>query len=322
MKGKKAVIFGITGQDGSYLARLLLDKHYEVYGVTRDLKNLKSENLITLKILDRVTILEIDQSKLLEVSLFLEVHSFDEVYYLSGQSSVGYSFENPIETIDSNVIGILNILEASKKLLRRPKIYNAGSSESYGNLVGFKANEGTPFSPLSPYGIAKATSFWVVRNYREVFGLFACTGVLFNHESPLRPSKFVTQKIVSCVKRIREGSDEILELGELDIYRDWGWAPEYVDAMWRMLQIDVPQDFVVSTGEMNSLESFVSVAFEMVDLDWKKFVKVKGELVRPSELKFSVGDSTSAKLNLNWEAKNKMRDVVRLLLQPNLDMTC
>lgn len=317
MSSKRALIFGISGQDGTYLSRLLLSKNYTVFGVTRSLANIKGKNLWRLGIESAVEMVELDQLNYLSVFNTLSTLLPDEIYCLAGQSSVSYSFQHPIETFESNVMGLFNVLEASRHLKRRPRIYNAGSSECFGDTVGQKANETTSFNPLSPYGVSKASSFWLVKNYRECYSMFVCTGILFNHESPLRSDKFVTQKVISAVNRIRSGSNEVLELGALDVYRDWGWAPEYVEVMWRMLQIDVPQDFVIATGETNSLESFVDVAFGLVNLDWRVHVNINNIYSRPSDIKYSCGDSTLAKRLLNWEAKYKMKDVISFMLSGN-----
>ena len=238
----------------------------------------------------------------------------DEVYYLAGQSSVGLSFEQPAETIQSIALGSLNMLEACRMLDKPPKVYYAGSSECFGDTQGVPANETTPFHPQSPYAVAKASAFWLVDNYREAYRLFVCTGILFNHESPLRPERFVTQKIISTAKRIANGSKEILELGRLDISRDWGWAPEYIEAMWLMLQQEQAEDFVIATGETNTLEAFVAEVFQQLGLDWKNHVKQNPEFMRPTDLLVSVGDASKAKKKLAWQAKNKMKDIVKLML--------
>ena len=239
----------------------------------------------------------------------------DEIYFLAGQSSVGLSFEQPAETIQSIVIGVLNMLEACRMLDKEIHLYHAGSSECFGDTQNQPANEQTPFSPRSPYAVAKASACWLVSNYREAYGLFACTGILFNHESPLRPTRFVTQKIVQAAKRIRNGSAEKLKLGRLDISRDWGWAPEYVDAMWRMLQLEKPEDFVIATGETFPLEDFVSHAFSVQGLNWQEHVIQDRSLFRPSDLLVSRADPSKAKLILNWKAQVTMQQVVEKMIQ-------
>jgi len=315
MTQKIALVCGVSGQDGSYLARFLLGKGYEVWGTSRDDQGSGFENLGKLHIKDQVKTLSMMPEDFRSVLVSLRKSMPDEVYYLAGQSSVGLSFEQPAETIQSIAIGMLNILEACRMLESPVKIYHAGSSECFGDTNGLPANEFTPFKPRSPYAVAKASSFWLVDNYREAYSLYACTGILFNHESPLRPSRFVTQKIISTAKRIAQGSREKLVLGRLDISRDWGWAPEYVEAMWAMLQQNSPEDFVIATGESNTLQSFVAAVFSRLDLDWKEFVEHDKAFMRPTDLLVSLGDASKARQKLHWEAKYKMVDVVRLMLE-------
>jgi GDPmannose 4,6-dehydratase len=245
-------------------------------------------------------------------SVFMAVKrsSPDEIYYLAGQSSVALSFDQPAETIQSAVIGVLNVLETCRLFDNRPRLYYAGSSECFGDTEGRTANEQTPFTPRSPYAVAKASSIWMVNNYREAYGLYACTGLLFNHESPLRPVRFVTQKIVQAAKRISHGSREKLLLGRLDISRDWGWAPEYVEAMWRMLQLKSPEDFVIATGKTFKLEEFVALAFASVGLEWKDYVIQSENLIRPTDLTISRGDPSKAKIKLGWQAKITLQQIV------------
>lgn len=237
-KKKLALICGISGQDGAYLARLLLEKGYEVHGTARDAQMSTFYNLQLLGVKDQITFHSMALNDFRSVLQALTKVQPDEIYNLAGQSSVGLSFDQPVETLESISVGTLNLLEAIRFLDRPIKLYNAGSSECFGNTDGQPANEETPFRPRSPYAVAKATAFWEVANYREAYNLFACTGILFNHESPLRPERFVTQKIIKSVCRIAAGSNEKLHLGNISIARDWGWAPEYVEAMWLMLQQD------------------------------------------------------------------------------------
>jgi GDPmannose 4,6-dehydratase len=237
-----------------------------------------------------------------------------EVYYLAGQSSVGLSFEQPAETIQSISLGILNVLEASKMVDRPIKIYHAGSSESFGDTNGHAANEETIFCPKSPYAIAKTSAYWLVNNYRDAYNLWACTGILFNHESPLRPNRFVTQKIISTAKRIKNGSSEKLILGRLDIERDWGWAPEYVEAMWLMLQQKEPEDYVIATGETNKLEYFVEYTFNKLGLNFSEHIVQDSSLMRPTDFKIGKADPSKAKNKLKWEAKFKMKEVINQML--------
>ena len=312
---KRALICGVSGQDGSYLAQLLLAKGYDVWGSSRDAQGSAFSNLQRLAIKERVKCLSMVTEDFRSVLVALRKSQPDEVYYLAGQSSVGLSFEQPAETIQSITIGTLNMLEACRMLKKAPRVYYAGSSECFGDTEGVPANESTPFHPQSPYAVAKSSAYWLVNNYREAYGLFACTGILFNHESPLRPERFVTQKIIASVKRIAQGSDELLELGRLDISRDWGWAPEYVEAMWLMLQQDKPDDFVIATGETNPLEQFVSEAFVHLDLDWKDHVRQNPDFMRPTDLLVSVGDASKSQVKLGWQASYKMRDVIKKMLE-------
>ena len=308
---KSALICGIGGQDGSYLAALLLKKGYEVWGTSRDAQGSRFMNLHTLGIRERVSLLSMVPEDFRTVYMALRSSQPDEIYYLAGQSSVGLSFEQPAETIQSSTLGALNILEACRMIDRPVRLYHAGSSECFGDTGGEEGNEKTPFHPQSPYAVAKASAFWLVDNYREAYQLYACTGILFNHESKLRPERFVTQKIVATAHRISKGSTEQLKLGRLDISRDWGWAPEYVEAMWEMLQQPQPDDYVIATGETNTLENFVSAVFEFYDLNWKEHVLQVEEFMRPTDILISRADPSKAARKLGWVAKYKMNDVIR-----------
>jgi len=311
---KKTLICGISGQDGSYLAKLLLGKGYQVFGTSRDAQVSTFANLKKLGIKANVSLKSMALTDFRSVLQILSQIEPDEVYNLAGQSSVGLSFEQPVETLESITTGTLNLLEVIRFLDRPIRLYNAGSSECFGNTDGIPADESTHFHPRSPYAVAKAAAHWEVANYREAYGLFACTGVLFNHESPLRPERFVTRKIVSAACRIAAGSDEKLQLGNLAIVRDWGWAPEYVDAMWRILQTDQPEDFVVATGESHSLEEFCSSAFAELGLDWHEHVIIDNNLLRPSEIMVGYGNPNKVKDILGWQAQTKMHDVVRKMI--------
>ncbi len=315
LKNKTALICGISGQDGCYLAQLLLSKGYSVWGSSRDAQGSSFVNLKKFAILDKVKILSMVPEDFRSVLMAIKQSAPDEIYFLAGQSSVGLSFEQPAETIQSVVLGMLNMLEACRMFNKTIRLYHAGSSECFGDTQGQAANEETPFNPRSPYAVAKASAFWLVNNYREAYGLFACTGMLFNHESPLRPTRFVTQKIVQAAKRIGNGSDEKLQLGRLDISRDWGWAPEYVDAMWRMLQLDKPEDFVIATGKTYSLEDFVAHAFKVQGLNWQEHVICDHSLFRPTDLSVSRADPSKAKLILDWQAEVNMPQVVDKMLE-------
>jgi GDPmannose 4,6-dehydratase len=316
---KKALIFGVSGQDGAYLAKLLLNQGYTVYGTSRDAQVSSFRNLEYLEIRDRV---ELRSAALNDFRSVLQVMSKiqpDEVYNLAGQTSVGLSFEQPVETLESIAIGTLNILEAIRFIGTPIKFYNAASSEVFGDINEAAADESTPFSPRSPYAVAKATAFWEVANYREAYGLFACSGILFNHDSPLRPERFVTQKIVSSACRIAAGTQDKLYLGNIDIQRDWGWAEDYVEAMYLMLQQDAPDDYVIATGESHTLAEFIEIAFRLVNLDWQDYVISDKNLRRPTDLAVSRGAPHKAKEKLGWKAKHKIADIVRLMIAARVD---
>jgi len=238
----------------------------------------------------------------------------DEVYNLAGQSSVGLSFEQPVETMESISIGTLNLLEAIRFLQQPIRLYSAGSGECFGDTGGASADENTPFRPRSPYAVAKSAAHWEVANYRESYDLFACTGILFNHESPLRPERFVTRKIISAACRIAAGCNEKLQLGNIAIARDWGLASEYVDAMWRMLQQESPGDYVIATGETNTLEDFVAEVFQQLGLNWHEHVATDPALLRPSEIMVSKGNPEKAFRELGWQAEHRMRDVINIMI--------
>jgi GDPmannose 4,6-dehydratase len=311
---KSALICGVSGQDGAYLAKFLIEKGYQVWGTSRDAQVANFGNLDMLGVSDQVNLLSMAQTDFRSVLNSLSRSDPDEVYFLSGQSSVGLSFDQPAETIESISLGILNLLEAIRFIGKPVRIYNASSSECFGDVGPQKATEATPFHPRSPYGVAKASAHWLVTNYREAYGLFACNGILFNHESPLRPARFVTRKIVSSACRISRGSVEKLNLGRLDVVRDWGWAPEYVEAMWQMLQIETPGDFVIATGHSATLEEFVTRAFDNVKLDWRDFVVSDPAFFRPSDIAYSAADPSKAARVLGWSASTKLPQLVDRLM--------
>jgi GDPmannose 4,6-dehydratase len=316
---KKALICGVSGQDGAYLAQLLLAKGYEVWGTSRDAQVASFSNLERLGIRKDVRVLSMAQSDFRSVLNTLSRSEPDEIYFLSGQSSVGLSFDQPAESIESVVYGALNLLEAVRFLGRPVRIYHASSSECFGDVVtGERATELTPFRPRSPYGVAKASAHWLIANYREAYGLYCCNGILFNHESPLRPARFVTRKIVAAACRIAAGSGERLSLGRLDIARDWGWSPDFVEAMWRMLQQDAPDDYVIATGESRTLESFVATAFAQVGLDWRSHVDIDPTLFRPSEIAHSAGNPDKAMKGLGWKAGVAFPELIANLVQAEL----
>jgi GDPmannose 4,6-dehydratase len=315
---KCALICGISGQDGAYLARYLIGKGYTVYGTSRDAQMTSFHNLVRLGIREHIKLESAALNDFRSVLQVLMKAQPDEVYNLAGQSSVGLSFQQPVETLDSISVGTLNILEAIRFISKPIKFYNAGSSECFGD-TGAPADESTPFRPRSPYAVAKSAAFWEVSNYREAYGMFACSGILFNHESPLRPERFVTKKIVAAVCRIASGSDEKLYLGNISIQRDWGWAPEYIEAMWLMMQQNTPDDFVIATGESHSLNEFVDVALSCVGLNWCDNVVIDKTLLRPTDLMVGHGNPAKAREKLGWQARYKMHDVVRLMMDAQLN---
>jgi GDPmannose 4,6-dehydratase len=314
---RRALICGVTGQDGAYLAQLLLDKGYEVHGASRDAQTASFGNLAALGLRERVRTLSVNVTDFRSVLQALERVRPDEVYNLAGQSSVGLSFEQPVETLESISLGTLNLLEAIRFTDRPIRFYNAGSSECYGNCES-PADESTPFRPRSPYASAKAAAYWEVANYREAYGLYACTGILFNHESPLRAERFVTRKIVAAAARIARGGSEKLQLGNVRIVRDWGWAPEYVDAMWRMLQQPQPEDFVVATGESHSLQDFAELAFREAGLKWQDHVETDRALYRPTDLDVGRANPEKAARVLGWKARYRLAEVVRMMVEAEL----
>jgi len=308
--GEKALVLGVSGQDGAYLSAFLAERGYAVTGTSRDPYARRFERLEALGVAERVALRTLDPSDYRSVlEVFADVRP-DEIYHLAGQSSPGLSFELPNETFESVTVGTLNCLEAIRFLKLDCRFYHAASSEIFG-AAETPANESTPFRPGSPYAVAKAAATWHVRLYREAYGLWACSGILFNHESPLRPGRFVTAKIAQGVAAIVRGEAKGLTLGNLDIVRDWGWAPEYVEAMWRMLRQDEPEDFVIATGQPCSLRAFLKAAFEAGALDWERFVRVDPSLFRPNDPARIVGDPARARERLGWRARFASEDVAR-----------
>lgn len=313
----KALIFGVSGQDGAYLAKHLIEYGYQVVGVSRDAQNNNFKNLGVLGIKESILFKSASLNDFRSVLQAIDDIRPDEIYNLSGQSSVGLSFELPIETIESITLGTVNILEAIRFLKVPAKIYNACSSECFGDVGSAVADEDTPFNPRSPYAVAKAAAYWATANYREAYNIYACTGILFNHDSPLRPERFVTQKIIRAACRIAEGSKETLDLGNVDVVRDWGWAPEYVKAMHLMIQQDIADDYVIATGKSYPLEEFIHAAFGYFNLDWKNFVRLNKKFLRPSDIKFSYANPGKAHTVLNWKAEYDMYDVVKMMIEDN-----
>ena len=315
---RTALIIGISGQDGSYLAASLVAKGYAVHGTSRDKELANFANLRTLGVYDSVRLHSATVTDFRSVVQVIRETQPSEIYNLSAQSSVGLSFTQPVETLDSVIFGTVNLLEAMRFLGADIRYYSASSSECFGVTPESGAVETTAFAPRSPYSIAKASAHWIVANYREAYGLQACSGLLFNHESPLRPARYVTQKIVRGAVAIAHRREEKLTLGNLDVARDWGWAPEFVEAMWLMLQQPSPQDLVIATGRPATLREFTARAFTRVGLDWEKYVEIDQALLRPVDLAFSCGNAARARALLGWQASTAWDGVVDLLVDAEL----
>jgi GDPmannose 4,6-dehydratase len=319
---KKALVTGITGQDGSYLTELLLKKGYEVWGIIR-----RSSSFHTGRIdhlykdpheQPRLRLIYGDLTDGGNLSTIVNEHQPDEIYNLGAQSHVKVSFETPIYSVNVDALGTLRLLEALRSMKKPPKFYQASSSEMYGKVVETPQTEKTPFYPRSPYGCAKVYSFWQTVNYREAYGLFACNGILFNHESPRRGETFVTRKITRAATRIKLGLQDKLYLGNLDAKRDWGYAGDYVEAMWLILQQDKPDDFVIATGESHSVREFVEEVFGYLNMDWHKYVEVDPMYFRPTEVDILQGDATKAAKVLGWKPKVAFRELARMMTDADM----
>ena len=320
-KKKKAFITGITGQDGSYLTELLLEKGYEVHGIVRRSSSLvrsRIEHLYFAYKDKRLFLHYGDLSDGTNISRLLYTVQPDEIYNLAAQSHVRISFDIPVYTSDVDGVGTVRLLEAIKDSGIKPKFYQASSSEMFGKVAEIPQTEKTPFYPRSPYGCAKVFAHNIVINYRESYGLFACSGILFNHESPRRGENFVTKKITQAAAEIKKGLRDKLVLGNLEAKRDWGYAKEYVEAMWLMLQQDEPDDYVIATGETHTVQEFVEEAFKIVDLNWRDYVAFDEKFLRPTEVDLLVGDYSKAKNKLGWEPKTKFKDLVKLMVEADL----
>ena len=322
---KTALITGITGQDGSYLAELLLEKGYEVHGIIRRASTFNTGRLDAIyqdpHVEDnRLKLHYGDLSDASGMSRLISKIEPAEVYNLAAQSHVRVSFDAPEYTTDITATGTVRLLEAIREVGIKPRFYQASSSEMFGKVQEVPQTETTPFYPRSPYGCAKVYSFWVTVNYRESYGMHASNGILFNHESPRRGETFVTRKITRAVARIAAGLQDKLYLGNLDAKRDWGYAKEYVDAMWRMLQQEEPDDYVVATGETRTIREFLEVAFERVDLNWKNYVEIDPRYYRPAEVELLVGDPTKAKEKLGWEAQVKFAELAKLMVDADVQL--
>ena len=310
---RRALICGVSGQDGAYLAKALLESGCNVIGTARS--DGVPAALAQLGLVGRVRVIVLDISDASNVLAAIAELRPTEIYNLAGQSSVGQSFHHPVETFEGIALGTLNLLEAIRQVEPATRLFNAGSGEMFGDTGGDPASEATPIAPRSPYAIAKAAAYWSVVNYREAYRLYACTGILFNHESPLRSERFVTRKIVSAAVRIAHGSGERLRLGNLDVSRDWGWAPEYVDAMQQMLAQDTPGDLVLATGTTISLMDFTDAAFSAVGLDWRDHVEFDAALARPTDIAVVRADPSQAAHRLNWRAQTRGLDVARRMVE-------
>jgi GDPmannose 4,6-dehydratase len=312
----KALITGITGQDGSYLAEFLLAQGYEVIGMVRRTSTINFDRIRTFQ--DRVAIVQGDLLDQVSLINLLQEHRPDEVYNLAAQSFVPTSFQQPVLTGEFTALGVTRMLDAIRIVDPRIRFYQASSSEMFGKVQEVPQRETTPFHPRSPYGVAKVYGHWITINYRESYDLFACSGILFNHESPRRGLEFVTHKITHAVARIKLGLADELRLGNLDARRDWGYAPDYVRAMWLMLQHEHPDDYVVATGETHSVREFCQQAFDYVGLDWEKYVVVDPKFYRPAEVDLLVGDPSKAGRELHWEPSITFGDLVRIMVDADL----
>lgn len=322
---KKALITGITGQDGSYLAELLLKKGYQVHGIKRRSSSFNTSRIdgVLPDWHERGARLYLYFADLADSSSLIKLLSQirpDEIYHLGAQSHVRTSFDIPEYTADITAVGTTRILEAVHATGIKTKFYQASSSEMFGRVAETPQRETTPFRPCSPYACAKVYAHWMTINYRESYGLFACNGILFNHESPRRGETFVSRKITRAVARIHCGLQDKLYLGNLDAKRDWGYTPEYVEAMWRMMQLDEPDDFVVATGETHSVREFVQSAFDYARLDWKKCVEIDPRYFRPTEVDILQGDASKARRVLNWEPRTKFEQLVRLMVDADVQL--
>jgi GDPmannose 4,6-dehydratase len=333
---KRALITGIRGQDGAYLAKLLLDKGYEVWGADRRSGEGSNWRLKELGIEDKVKIIYMDLLEITNIKRVIEIIKPDEVYNLAAQSFVQASFDMPILTAEINALGVLRLLEVLREIKPDAKFYQASTSEMFGKAQQIPQNEKTPFYPRSPYAVSKLFAHWITVNYREAYGMFACSGILFNHESPLRGLEFVTRKITYGIARIKYGLQDKIVLGNLDAKRDWGYAPEYVEGIWLMLQQSVPDDYVLATGETHTVREFVEKAFLCagVEIEWdgeginikgiekksgKVVVEVSPEFYRPAEVDILIGDATKARKKLGWNPKTKFEELVEIMVKADLD---
>jgi GDPmannose 4,6-dehydratase len=314
---RRALITGITGQDGSYLAELLLEKSYEVHGMVRRSSEEKFERIGHLR--DRIKLHQGDLLDQYSLAALLEEIEPHEVYNLAAQSFVPTSWNQPVLTGEFSALGVTKMLEAIRHTHSKARFYQASSSEMFGKVRQVPQNEETPFYPRSPYGVAKVYGHHITVNYRESFGIYAVSGILFNHESPRRGLEFVTRKVTNGAARIKLGLQDRLSIGNLDAKRDWGYAGNYVDAMWRMLQQEKPEDYVIATGNTHSVREVCEIAFARLGLDWRKHVHVDPALVRPAEVDLLIGDASKAKKKLGWEAKVQLKELIEMMVDSDLE---
>jgi GDPmannose 4,6-dehydratase len=315
---KKALITGITGQDGSYLAEFLLLKGYEVYGMVRRSSTINFERISHIQ--DRLKLMQgdlLDQNSLIEA---LKISEPDEVYNLGAQSFVPTSWNQPVLTGEFTALGVTRMLEAIRTVNPKIRFYQASSSEMFGKIQETPQNEKTPFYPRSPYGVAKVYGHWITVNYRESYRIFCCSGILFNHESPRRGLEFVSRKVTSAAAKIKLGLQKELRMGNLDAHRDWGFAGDYVEAMWLMLQQDEPEDFVIATGISHSVQDLIQAAFDHLGLDWEEYVKIDPKLLRPAEVDYLVGDAKKAKAKLGWQPKVTFEELIKMMTDSDLQL--
>jgi GDPmannose 4,6-dehydratase len=317
---KKALITGITGQDGAYLSRFLLTKGYNIIGLLRKDREPDLKNLEFLEVNNKVEFIKTNFLDLSDIVKILKNNPIDEIYNLAAQSSVASSFKYPIETIEFNIISNIKLLEAVRMINPKIKFYQASSSEMFGNIEKQKLpiDKNVPFNPVSPYGISKASSHWLTINYRRTYNLFAVCGIFFNHESVLRNKNFVTKKVINTAVKINMGIAKELKLGNLKIFRDWGYAPKYVEAMWLMLQQNIPQDFIISSGEAHSLEEFVKIVFKKLNLDVERYLKIDKNLYRPIDIQINYGDNSEAKNKLKWNYNMNFEQLINKLVEDEI----
>ncbi len=317
--GKVALITGITGQDGAYLAKFLLEKDYQVFGTFRRLSTPNFWRLQSLDIFDRINLIPADLLDASSIIGALKISQPDEVYHLAAQSFVGASFEQPVGAGEITGLGVTRVMEAIREINPGIRLYQASTSELYGQGNTAPLSEQTPFRPSSPYASAKLYGYWITRIYREGYGIFACNGILFNHESPLRGMEFVTRKISNAAAKIALGLEKKLALGNIESKRDWGYAPEYVESMWLILQQEKPDDYVIATNESHTVKEFAEKAFAVAGLDWEKYVSVEERFLRPLDVNFLQGDYTKAKQKLGWAPKVKFNELVELMVKEDIN---